>query len=254
MEVLAEFFSNPFGSALASGLAGFADFGGWIWLAFVLGLIHAFDADHVMALSVFATDEASARRGVRAGLRWSFGHGMVLLAVGVALFLLGRTLPPEVGRIAERSVGFVMVGLGIYVFTDLVRRRSHVHFHAHDGLQPHAHWHSHHDAERHPRADRHQHQHAASMVGALHGLAGSAPILAVLPAAARAPELGVVPLVAHLLAFGVGVAVSMAAVSGALGHVAGRFSRASGRGLLSGLRVVSATGSIAVGVWLSVTA
>jgi hypothetical protein len=241
--------------------------GAWLGVAFALGLVHAFDADHVMAISVFASDSPpvsssrntsgkttgssssknGARRGIRAGLRWSGGHGLVLLAAGMALFGLGRMLPPELSALAERAVGLLMVGLGLYVFVDLARNRRHVHFHAHAGLPPHAHWHSHADAKHHPAGDRHRHEHAASMVGALHGLAGSAPILALLPAAARSPALGL----AFLVVFGLGVALAMALVSGVIGHLAGRLSRGVQSSGLRALRGVSAAGSMGLGVWLT---
>ena len=92
------------------------------------------------------------------------------------------------------------------------------------------------------------------MVGALHGLAGAAPILALLPAAARTPGPGLGSLVVYLVVFGLGVAIAMACVSGALGHLAGRLSRRSQSSLLSWLRAASATGSIALGLWLALTA
>lgn len=225
--------------------------GAWLAVAFALGLVHAFDADHVMALSVFATGEEGAAKGAKAGLRWSAGHGLVLLIVGLGLFWLGRTLPPEVTLIAERGVGIVMVILGLSVWVELGRRsrrrKFHVHFHNHDGIKPHAHWHDHETTESHPDAHRHHHEHAASMVGALHGLAGSAPILALLPAAARSPLLGL----GYLVVFGLGVALAMALVSGVLGHFAGRLSGKAQASALATLRAVSATGSIALGFWLA---
>ncbi len=223
-----------------------AEAGAWLLVAFTLGLVHAFDADHVMALSVFATGERSGRRGIRAGLLWSLGHGVVVLGVGLVLIALGRSLPAEVSVVAERAVGLIMVGLGCYVFLDLARRRAHLHFHEHDGLRPHAHWHFHSGMRSHPRADHHQHEHAASMVGALHGLAGSAPILALLPAAARSPLLGLV----YLAVFGLGVALAMALVSGLLGRFAAHLSLHARRSSLVALRSVSATGSIVLGAWL----
>jgi len=243
--------------------------GAWLGVAFALGLVHAFDADHVMAISVFASDRPAdrvsrnttgniseralyrngARRGIRAGLHWSGGHGFVLLVAGMALFGLGRMLPPDLSSLAERAVGLLMVGLGLYVFLDLARNRKHVHFHEHAGLPPHAHWHSHADTERHPAGDRHRHEHAASMVGALHGLAGSAPILALLPAAARSPALGL----AYLLVFGLGVALAMALVSGLIGHLAGRLSGGVQSSGLRALRGISAAGSMGLGVWLTVS-
>lgn len=253
VDVLTEIAANLDLLAAAgwAGLGGaelvFSETGAWLVVAFALGLVHAFDADHVMALSVFATGERSGRSGIRAGLRWSLGHGVVLLAVGVALFGLGRSLPIEFTGVAERAVGLVMVVLGLHVWLDLMRRGVHVHFHVHDGVEPHAHWHSHAESRQpHPRADGHHHGHAASMVGALHGLAGSAPILALLPAAARSPALGI----AYLVVFALGVALAMALVSGVLGHFAGHLSRRARNSALSALRALSATGSVALGAWL----
>jgi len=235
---------------------------GWLGVAFALGLVHAFDADHVMALSVFATRGRSAADGARAGLRWSAGHGLVILVAGFALLTLGRAIPDELAAMADRVVGLVMIGLGIFVWLELARRRAHLHFHAHDGMAPHAHWHDHGEAGRDegpvpavvfrsaPRmrgGPEHQHEHGALFVGALHGLAGSAPILAVLPVAKQSPLLAV----AYLVLFGLGVTVAMIGVSGLLGHVAGRLSReGAGRGL-SWLRGLGAGGSVALGAWLA---
>ena len=88
------------------------------------------------------------------------------------------------------------------------------------------------------------------MVGALHGLAGSAAILALLPMTLRSPLLGL----AYLVLFGVGVAVAMAFVSGLLGHFAGRLSRSTQSKGLQALRGTTALGSISLGLWLSWTA
>lgn len=220
---------------------------GWLVVAFALGLVHALDADHVMAVSVFATRGHGTAQGVRAGLRWSLGHGLVLLAAGLVLVAFGRSLPESFAALADRLVGLTMMGLGGFVFVELARRRAHVHFHAHDGMPPHAHWHGHERNASRDARTAHQHEHGALLVGALHGLAGSAPILAVLPVAHRSPHLAV----AYLVLFGCGVAVAMVGVSGLLGHVAGRFTRAeAGRGL-SWLRGTGAAGSVAIGAWLA---
>ena len=78
--------------------------GAWLSLAFLLGLVHAFDADHVMALSVFASGKKGAREGAHAGLWWAVGHGLVLLAFGIALLVLGQSLPTRVAIVTERLV------------------------------------------------------------------------------------------------------------------------------------------------------
>lgn len=216
-------------------------------MALALGGLHAFDADHVMAVSTLAGEQGGARRGLRAGLRWSLGHGVVLLLAGALLLGLGRALPPAVSVAAEQVVGFGMIALGAWVFLDLLRRGSHLHWHAHDGLPPHAHWHRHAPSGPHPSPARHHHEHAATLVGALHGLAGSAPILALAPVAARSPALGLV----YLGLFGLGVALSMALVGGLLGHLAGRLSQRANGVAHDGLRALAATGSIAIGLWLA---
>lgn len=240
---------SPLAASTASAFLDPASGIGWLALAFGLGLIHAFDADHVMALSVFATRGRSAAEGARAGLRWSAGHGFVVLAAGLLLLAVGRALPESVSALADQAVGLVMIGLGVFVWIELARRRAHVHFHAHDGIPPHAHWHDHAAQARataHARSE-HRHEHGALFVGALHGLAGSAPILAVLPVARHSPALAF----AYLVLFGVGVAVAMIGVSGLLGHLAGRLSgQGAGRGL-SWLRGLGAGGSVALGAWLA---
>lgn len=277
--------------------------GTWLMLGFGLGLVHAFDADHVMTLSVFASDRAftpdaagasppdaagavppvaggtagAARtpdtlgggrrggpnRGAVLGLRWSLGHGLVLVAVGAALLFLGTALPEAWVLWAERAVAVVMIGLGLSAFRDLARQRGHLHFHAHDDLAPHAHWHSH-GGDAPPQ---HRHEHGPLLIGGLHGLAGSAGVLAVLPAATRSPGLGL----AYLVLFAVGVSLAMATVSGLLGALAERLVRAESTRAVPGslaeggarasaaggrhwplatLRASCATGSIGLGLWM----
>lgn len=219
----------------------------WLWMALALGGLHALDADHVMAVSTLAGERDGARSGLRTGLRWSVGHGVMLLVAGAGLLWLGRALPDAVSDLAEQAVGIGMIALGGWVLFDLVRRGGHLHWHTHDGLPPHAHWHRHPQDAPHPAPGRHQHGHAATLVGALHGLAGSAPILALAPVAARSPVLGLV----YLVIFGLGVAASMALVGGLLGHVAGRLSERANGAARNGLRAFAASGSIAIGFWLT---
>jgi len=219
----------------------------WLGIGLVLGFVHAFDADHVMAVSVYATGRRSVSEGVRDGLRWALGHGCMLLLAGGALLLMGRALPPAFSLWAEGAVGWLMIGLGLWVLVGLIRARGHLHFHRHGALPVHAHWHVHSGPRPHD-ASAHRHQHGALMVGALHGLAGSAPLLAVLPLASRSPLLGL----AYLLVFAIGVALAMAVLSGLMAHLADRLAHTrSARALpWSVLRALCATGSIGLGGWL----
>lgn len=224
-------------------------------IAFGLGIVHAFDADHVTAVSVLATRGDGAGAGMRAGLRWSVGHGVALLLAGTGVLALGHVLPDAWSRIAERAVGLAMIGLGVYVAREVVRPRGHLHLHAHDGLLPHAHWHAHWHGHVESHAPpvtrpRHGHDHGALFVGALHGLAGVAPVLVWLPMA----QVSLAMAATALVLFGAGVALAMAIVSGFVGHVAGRLAvgspRAASETGLRGLRGVGAVCSMGVGAWL----
>jgi sulfite exporter TauE/SafE len=85
------------------------------------------------------------------------------------------------------------------------------------------------------------------MVGALHGAAGSAPLIALLPAVAQESAL---VGIAYLLVFGLGLVVAMLLFSGVLGGVAARLARTRHAGAIEVLRGATALGSIAAGVAL----
>lgn len=184
-------------------------------VGFALGLAHALDADHVLAVSTLAGRRAGWRQSVGHGLRWGLGHGFALLVLAAIVLAMGRSLPEAFSRVAERLVGVVLVGLGVWVLWDLRRRRVHLHFHEHDGLPSHAHWHTHSRAD----PDHHRHPHGAVLVGVLHGAAGSAPILALLPLS-KAVSWGGALL--YLASFSLGVLTAMLVFSGLLGIGLGR--------------------------------
>ncbi len=214
-------------------------------LAFGLGLLHALDADHIAAVSGMASHRPGFRASVRFCLRWAFGHGLVLLVVGVAVFLLGMTIPTELSALAESAVGAVLLIIGGAIIVDLYRQRAHIHFHRHDDLPRHAHWHVHHAHAPHDDA-AHKHGHAATMVGALHGMAGSAPLLLLLPLGQMAsPWHGFI----YLLIFSCGVVLAMLIFGGALGVVFSRFAEIGGR-FLQCVRAAVGMGSIGFGAYL----
>jgi nickel/cobalt exporter len=234
-------------------------------LGFGLGLVHALDADHVMAVSALASVRPRLSSCFGFALRWALGHSATLLLLGGSALVLGVALPPALSEIVERVIGAMMMGLGAWVAIDLLRRRGHIHFHRHAGLLPHAHWHTHGharthrhdegrsgfhglanpDGEGHPAL--HGHEHGAVLVGALHGAAGSAPLLALLPAVAQQSAL---VGIAYLLVFALGVVVAMLIFSGVLGGVAARLGRTRHAGAIELLRGVTCLGSIAVGAAL----
>ena len=186
-----------------------------LFLAFGLGMLHALDADHIIAVSGLSSMNVSsaqdgAHKNKRQSLmfcaRWAIGHSMALMIIGSAVIFLGMAIPEQLSNMAESLVGVVLIFLGVYVLWDMKRQHAHLHFHQHDGMSDHAHWHSHQQTKKVHSSDPHKHTHAPVFVGVLHGIAGSAPLLALLPVAKMSsPWVGF----SYLLLFGFSVFLSM---------------------------------------------
>ncbi len=217
-------------------------------LAFALGMLHALDADHVMAVSGLAATQSRAAQCLRFCLRWGLGHGATMLLIGCAVILLGMTIPDRLSALAESAVAVVLVLIGLWVFWDLSRQRAHIHFHQHDASPGHAHWHRHRDDAHSSHASpRHAHGHGALLVGMLHGAAGAAPLLVLLPlASSSSPMLAL----AYLLLFCVGVLGSMLIFGGLLSRV---YDKLASRGTQAAraLRAIVALSALALGLHLA---
>jgi hypothetical protein len=187
------------------------------WLA---GAVHVLSGpDHLAALAPLSVE--AGRRAWRAGLRWGLGHSSGVLVVGAAAFLLRGVLHPvSLSRWGERLVGAVLIGVGLWGFRRLFRRRLHSHTHEHSG-RAHAHFHVHGAQTNHDSPPAHAHTHAAFLVGTLHGVAGTAHLLGVLPALAL-PTHGAT--LAYLLGFGGGTILAMTLFAGVLGWATPRRS------------------------------
>lgn len=181
-----------------------------ILLGFGLGLMHALDADHVMAVSTLSSTRPDLKRVLRFCANWALGHAGVLVASGLLLFGLGLTIPPSLQATAELAVGVMLIALGFWCFY-VFRRQSlqlveHTHRHAHSEVT-HTHWH----VVRSDESSAHEKAHGSEahtpvMVGVLHGLAGSAPALALVPAVAQGQLWSAL---LYLLVFSLGVMLAM---------------------------------------------
>jgi ABC-type nickel/cobalt efflux system permease component RcnA len=147
-------------------------------IAFVLGLRHASDPDHLVAVtSLVAADGGDTRRAAALGAWWGLGHGGTLLVVGLPLILLKSELPAWLELGAERAVGVVILLLAVRVLWKWVRgdyragsHSRHLHRHVYRATEEHSH-----DATRSPRQ--------AFGIGLLHGLAGTGAVVLLLIAA-----------------------------------------------------------------------
>jgi hypothetical protein len=179
-------------------------------LGSLLGMRHALEPDHLAAVSTLVTGERSTWRAALLGACWGIGHTGALLAVGVVLVVLRAEMPAGLADLFELFVAFMLIALGLRAIYQSARQgasgpvRAH-----HHGRTIHAH----HAAAAHIHIGTWTLARRPLLVGAVHGLAGSgaltALVLTTLPSTwARIAYLGL---------FGLGSTLGMAALSGALG-------------------------------------
>jgi high-affinity nickel-transport protein len=242
---------------MTSGLAILA-------IGFFLGMRHATDPDHVIAVSTIVSRERSLVKAGWIGILWGVGHTLTILAVGAAIILFGLAIPARVGLTMEFSVGLMLILLGVMNLSGAVKWLSerfapahpphsgqHVHVHGH-GEHVHFHRHAHAPGEEHhdasltpPRWLRTPfaglglyHSLRPLVIGIVHGLAGSAAVALLVLGTISEPRWAVL----YLLVFGVGTIAGMmlttAAIALPLSFAGYRFawlnrSLVTGSGLLS---------------------
>ncbi len=152
-------------------------------IAFVLGLRHASDPDHLVAVtSLVAADDGDVRAATRLGAWWGLGHAVTLLVVGLPLIALKSQLPGWLERGAETGIGLVILVLAARVLAKWVRGDYAAGSHAHRGAAG-----GHHHL-RLGTATAHGHRdlrtpRQAFALGTLHGLAGTGAVVLLLVAA-----------------------------------------------------------------------
>ena len=226
-----------------------------ILTALALGFLHALEVDHMLAVTTFVADGPALRVAARFGFRWGIGHSLAVLLLGGLLLVTGLRWPARYDALGEGVVGVMLVALGLWAIRS--SRKLHLHPPAEHG--DHAHLHLHHraahPAHEHPHAGheahhRHPHGHGVTLVGLLHGLAGSSAVVALVPVTLiERRDVGL----AYLVAFGVGVTGGMM-VYAMIAALAIR--QTAGRSLLWGKRAAGLVGlaGVVVGVWWVVRA
>jgi ABC-type nickel/cobalt efflux system permease component RcnA len=203
-------------------------------LGLLLGLKHATDADHVVAVSTIVSESRNAWRGLWIGASWGLGHTTPLLIAGVMILLLkepAAQLYKDYVTYLEFIVGVMLVFLGVQVFWNFRRRRIHVHEHEHEE-NPHRHLHTHElatvPASHHGffQPGKPFFRLKSYVVGVVHGLAGSAAVMLVVLTTDAVSSFWVG--VFYILLFGFGTVLSMGAITLLMGipfSISARFER-----------------------------
>jgi high-affinity nickel permease len=168
-------------------------------LGFVLGLRHAVEADHVAAVSTIATERRSLLSSSLVGALWGLGHTLALLIAGAGVLLLRYQITDRMAHAFELCVGVMLVILGANVLRNLAHRGT---------------------SHRHPHTTVASHSHSEAwlvarpiLVGMVHGLAGSAPLLLLTLTVVSSPLAAFF----YIGVFGVGSMMGMSIMSLLLG-------------------------------------
>jgi ABC-type nickel/cobalt efflux system permease component RcnA len=243
-----------------------------IGLGFLLGMRHATDPDHVIAVSTIVSRQRDIWRAGLIGVLWGVGHTITIFCVGAAIIFFHLVIPPRLGLTMELAVGLMLILLGVLNLTGITQRITHRHTpedssaplvhshqHEHSGIV-HEHIHSH-SPEVHMHLDPAAEQGFFTRmlsglglyqflrplaVGLVHGLAGSAAVALLVLAEIRDPRWAT----AYLLVFGVGTIAGMMLITMAIGapfaYTQRRFTR-----FYQGLGVASGVLSLAFGLFIT---
>jgi len=210
-------------------------------VGFLLGMLHATDADHVIAISTIVSRQGNVKSAASIGALWGVGHTLTVFLVGGAIILFSLVIPPRVGLGMEFAVALMLILLGVYTLSGVTRWVRDNMFpapngsfpgHSHPASQPGAHLHPHvHGDYVHVHAhghgpDNHGHPEGATpqawldrrlsglpayqavrplAIGVVHGMAGSAAIALLVLAQIRDPLWALL----YLVLFGVGTIAGM---------------------------------------------
>ena len=219
-------------------------------LGLILGLKHATEVDHVVAVSTIVSQHRNVLRSALVGALWGIGHTASLLVIGLIVLSLRVAIPEQVSTWLEFCVALMIIGLGAVALWRSLRKREHVHVHEHnhDGVS-HVHIHFHEPETRHHEGKAHSHAVSAVgikpvLIGTMHGLAGSGALMLLVLTQTSSGLVGFF----YLVVFGVGSIVGMVLMSGLIGLPFALTSRNLDR-VNRHLQTAAAVLSIAFGVW-----
>ena len=221
---------------------------------FLLGMRHATDADHVVAVTTILNRSRRLMDTTLIGVLWGLGHTITVVIVGVLIIVFNVVIPPPVGLAMEFAVALMLIALGILNLTGSLRSLTerltppaplHAHDHAHAGSS-HGHLHGH-GAQPGLVASLGRYQLIRPVVvGLVHGLAGSAAVALLVLATIQ--DTGTA--IAYLVIFCIGVAAGMAVLTTVIG-LPFMLSRARSVQINRWLTIGSGVLSLALGLLLA---
>ena len=184
----------------------------------MIGLVHAFEPDHLSAVSTQLLQNKNTTSGSKIGVRsltissslrgafWGMGHTSSIMLIGILIAGLSLNIPDNFFVSAEVVVGFMLIILAIFTFANKsIFKQKHVHPHEHSNGISHTHFHTH--------KENHKHGHKAYLIGCVHGIAGSGGLVALIASTMNGFDM----MIYFLILFGIGSIIGMTVASGILG-------------------------------------
>jgi cytochrome c biogenesis protein CcdA len=207
-------------------------------LGFCLGMRHATDSDHVLAVSAIVSRERTPQAAIRVGALWGLGHTITILFVGGSIVLFGWVIPPRLGLSMEMSVAVMLIVLGAINLSGALSRIERA------AREPGAH-----ASGVAPSPSPHVHPRGALrplVVGFVHGLAGSAAVALLVLATIKTASMALLYLGIFALGTVAGMTLLTALMALPISALSRRFPHAEGL-----VARVTGLASIAFGLFLA---
>lgn len=170
------------------------------------GITHAFEADHVLAVSNLVSQRDRVWVAIKDGIFWGLGHTSTIFLVGVFMILFKLNISEGAFSYFEAVVGLMLILVASYRLIKFVREERvfiHKHKHEHDGTNKNLHIH----IQKKGQEDSHK---AAYGIGFMHGLAGSGALIVLVMAQLKSTTSSLL----YLLTFGLGSVLGMVLIAG----------------------------------------
>jgi ABC-type nickel/cobalt efflux system permease component RcnA len=190
-------------------------------LTIYAGFTHAFEADHLLAVTNIVSQRDHIWSSIKDGIFWGLGHSSTIIFIGILMIMFKVGISEHSFHYFEATVGLMLIVLAVYRLIKFFRGKklvihSHHHDHLHEDAHKHLHVHlvpKHEHVHTHPHVHTHAHSHTHSLaygVGLVHGLAGSGALVIIAMSQIKSPAQGVL----YLVIFSVGCTIGMLAAAG----------------------------------------
>jgi len=223
-----------------------------LFSAILASILHVISGpDHLAAVTPLAI--SSQRKGWKIGLVWGFGHLLGMLLIGVLFLLFKEVIPIEaISSYSEQLVAIVLIAVGLWAFYRIFNeKKKHTNPHMHSDGSMHIHTYENTSYEHSHKKKMKQNVLSSLSIGFIHGLAGVAHFILLLPVLAFETKLEAVQ---YIVGFAIGTVVAMTTYAFILGNIAKLSKNANDPLFFKGIRFAGGLFAVVIGFyWLYLT-